>query len=60
MPQGQASEEVAKDAQLDPAVWRIAAVALFGGLLAQLDATIVNVSLSSLAADLHVSFSIIQ
>ncbi|MGE4481323.1 DHA2 family efflux MFS transporter permease subunit [Acidocella sp.] len=60
MPQGPASEDVAKDAQLDPAVWRIAAVALFGGLLAQLDATIVNVSLSSLAADLHVSFSIIQ
>lgn len=33
---------------------------MFGGLLAQLDATIVNVSLSSLAADLHASFSIIQ
>nr|WP_295744664.1 DHA2 family efflux MFS transporter permease subunit [uncultured Acidocella sp.] len=60
MPQGPASEDDAKDTQLDPAVWRIAAVALFGGLLAQLDATIVNVSLSSLAADLHVSFSIIQ
>ncbi len=60
MPQGPAPEDVAKDTQLDPAVWRIAAVALFGGLLAQLDATIVNVSLSSLAADLHASFSIIQ
>ncbi|MCU4160924.1 DHA2 family efflux MFS transporter permease subunit [Acidiphilium sp. AL] len=60
MPQGPASEDVAKDTKLDPSVWRIAAVALFGGLLAQLDATIVNVSLSSLAADLHASFSIIQ
>ncbi|EKM98642.1 DHA2 family efflux MFS transporter permease subunit [Acidocella sp. MX-AZ02] len=60
MPQGPAPEDVAKDTQLDPEVWRIAAVALFGGLLAQLDATIVNVSLSSLAADLHASFSIIQ
>lgn len=47
-------------ARLDPAVWRISAVPLFGALLAQLDATIVNVSLSSLAADLHASFSTIQ
>jgi MFS family permease len=41
-------------------VWKIVAVASFGSLLAQLDAMIVNVALSSLAADLHVSFSIIQ
>lgn len=60
MAQGQASENVAEDAPLDSSVWRIAAVALFGGLLAQLDATIVNVSLSSLATDLHAGFSIIQ
>lgn len=48
------------DDRLDPAVWKIASVALFGGLLAQLDATIVNVSLSSLATDLDVHLSTIQ
>ena len=46
--------------RLDPAAWRICGVALFGTLLAQLDATIVNVSLSSLAADLGSSLSTIQ
>lgn len=46
--------------RLDPAVWRIAAVATFGGLLAQLDATIVNVSLSRLAADLDTNLATIQ
>lgn len=48
------------DERLDPAVWRIAAVALFGALLAQLDATIVNVSLSSLATELHSSLATVQ
>jgi len=46
--------------QLDPSVWRICSVALFGSLLAQLDATIINVSLSSLAKDLGSSLSMIQ
>lgn len=46
--------------QLDPAVWKIAAVVITGSLLAQLDATIVNVSLSSLAQDLDTDFSTIQ
>ncbi|MGY3539766.1 EmrB/QacA subfamily drug resistance transporter [Bradyrhizobium sp. USDA 4515] len=46
--------------RLDPSVWKIAAIALFGGLLSQLDATIVNVSLSNLAVDLTVSISTIQ
>jgi EmrB/QacA subfamily drug resistance transporter len=45
---------------LHPSVWKIAAVAILGSLLAQLDATIVNVSLSSLALDLHSSLSTIQ
>lgn len=54
-----ASGEVEED-RLDPSVWKIAAVALFGGLLAQLDATIVNVSLSNLASELHTSLSTIQ
>jgi EmrB/QacA subfamily drug resistance transporter len=46
--------------RLDPSVWRICSVALFGSLLAQLDATIVNVSLASLAKDLGSSLSTIQ
>jgi EmrB/QacA subfamily drug resistance transporter len=45
---------------LDPAVWRICAVALFGGLLAQIDATIVNVSLAGLASELRASLATIQ
>ncbi|HVE23526.1 MAG TPA: DHA2 family efflux MFS transporter permease subunit [Acidocella sp.] len=60
MAQGPASKDAAEDTRLDPSVWRIAAVALFGGLLAQLDATIINVSMSNLATDLHANFSIIQ
>lgn len=45
---------------LDASVWKITAVAVLGSLLAQLDATIVNVSLSSLAQDLHSTLSTIQ
>ncbi|SMF56133.1 drug resistance transporter, EmrB/QacA subfamily [Xaviernesmea oryzae] len=48
------------DDRLDPSVWKIAGVALFGALLAQLDATIVNVSLSSLATELNSSLSTVQ
>ncbi|WP_419689597.1 DHA2 family efflux MFS transporter permease subunit [Burkholderia theae] len=46
--------------RLDPSIWKVSAVAMLGSLLAQLDATIVNVSLSSLATDLHASLSTIQ
>ncbi|WP_026792698.1 DHA2 family efflux MFS transporter permease subunit [Pleomorphomonas oryzae] len=46
--------------RLSPEVWKVSAVALFGTLLSQLDATIVNVSLTSLATDLHSSLSVIQ
>ncbi|MDR7006615.1 MFS family permease [Paraburkholderia strydomiana] len=46
--------------QLDPLVWKITAVAVLGSLLAQLDATIVNVSLSGLAQDLHATLPAIQ
>jgi len=45
---------------LDPLVWKITAVAVLGSFLAQLDATIVNVSLSSLAVNLHSSLTAIQ
>ena len=46
--------------RLDPSVWRICSVALFGTLLSQLDATIVNVSLSNLAVDLGSALPTIQ
>src|SRR5580698_7149844 len=46
--------------RLDPLVWKITAVAVLGSLMGQVDATIVNVSLSSLAVDLHSSLPAIQ
>ena len=46
--------------RIDPAIWKIASVALIGAFMAQLDATVVNVSLSNLAQDLHSSLSAIQ
>ncbi len=46
--------------RLDPLVWKITSVAVLGSFLAQLDATVVNVSLSSLAVDLHSSLAVIQ
>src|SRR6202041_3271611 len=46
--------------QLDPLVWKITAVAVLGSLMGQVDATVVNVSLSSLAVDLHCSLTTIQ
>ena len=55
-----ASGETAEVDRLDSSVWKIAAVALFGGLLAQLDATIVNVALWNLATDRHTRISTIQ
>jgi EmrB/QacA subfamily drug resistance transporter len=46
--------------QLHPLIWKITAVAVLGSFLAQLDATIANVSLSNLATDLHTGLSTIQ
>ena len=46
--------------RLDPLIWKVASVAILGSLLAQLDATIVNVSLSNLAQDLHATLPAIQ
>jgi EmrB/QacA subfamily drug resistance transporter len=46
--------------RIDPAIWKITSVAVLGSFLSQLDATIVNVSLSSLAAELHASLSTVQ
>lgn len=41
-------------------VWKVASAAIFGSLLAQIDSTVVNVSLSSLAVDLHSTLATIQ
>ena len=46
--------------RLSASVWKVVSVAAIGSFMAQLDATVVNVSLSSLAADLHVSLATIQ
>ncbi len=46
--------------RLDPLVWKVTAVAVLGSLMGQVDATVVNVSLSSLAVDLHTSLAAIQ
>lgn len=51
---------VAQADRLAPNVWKVVCVAAIGSFMAQLDATVVNVSLANLAADLHVSLSAIQ
>jgi EmrB/QacA subfamily drug resistance transporter len=53
--------KVLRDAErLDPLVWKITSVAVIGSFLSQLDATVVNVSLSTLAVELHSSLTAIQ
>lgn len=46
--------------RIDPSIWKISSVAVLGSFLSQLDATVVNVSLSSLAVTFHSSLSAIQ
>jgi EmrB/QacA subfamily drug resistance transporter len=46
--------------RLGPGIWKISAVAVIGSFMAQLDASVVNVSLSSLGMELHASLSAIQ
>ena len=46
--------------RLAPGIWKVVCVAAIGSFMAQLDATVVNVSLASLATDLNVSLSTIQ
>src|ERR1700719_3686034 len=46
--------------RLSPGIWKVTSVAVLGSFLAQIDATVVNVSLSSLAVELHSSLSVIQ
>lgn len=47
-------------AHASPLLWGVSSVAILGSFLAQMDATIVNVSLSSLAVELHTTLSHIQ
>ena len=54
------AEAARESDRLDPSIWKISSVAVLGSFLAQLDATVVNVSLSSLAVTLHSSLSTIQ
>jgi len=54
------AENTSSRKRLDPAIWKIASVAILGSFLSQLDATVVNVSLSSLAAELRSSLTVIQ
>ena len=53
-------EQTLEKDRLDPRVWRIVSVAVLGSFLSQLHTTVVNVSLSSLAAELHSSLPVIQ
>src|SRR6202046_1337600 len=46
--------------RLGPDVWKITAATVAGAFMAQLSTTMVNVSLSSLGAELHASLSAIQ
>ena len=50
----------ARTDELHPLIWKITAVAVIGSFMSNLDATIVNVSLSSLATALHSSLNKIQ
>ena len=47
-------------ARLNPGAWEAVSVAVLGSFLSQLDATVVNVSLGSLAVELHSSLQAIQ
>src|ERR1700678_799101 len=53
-------EQLQQSNRLDPQVWKITSVAVIGSFLSQLDATVVNVSLSTLAVELHSSLTAIQ
>ncbi|MGO8676375.1 MAG: DHA2 family efflux MFS transporter permease subunit [Limisphaerales bacterium] len=46
--------------RLDSSIWKTSSVVVLGSFLSQLDATVVNVSLSSLAVTFHSSLSAIQ
>ncbi len=45
---------------LDSTVWKVAVVVFLGLLMTQLDATVVNVSLSTMRQELHASMDVVQ
>lgn len=51
------AEPPAASTKLDPSIWKLCAVVLLGPLMAQLDSTLVNVSLSTIRLDLHASIN---
>jgi hypothetical protein len=53
-------EQLQQSDRLDALVWKITSVAVIGSFLSQLDATVVNVSLTTLAVELHSSLTAIQ
>jgi hypothetical protein len=55
-----AEPTVERGAMLDPAVLRVVAVVLLGPFMAQLDSTVVNVSLSAIRDALHSSIESAQ
>ena len=54
------TEKRIEGGRIDPLVWRVAGVVLFGPMMISLDSTIVNVSLSRLGQELHASLAVIQ
>jgi len=54
------SSESPSSHKLDPGLWKVIGVVLLGPLMAQMDSTIVNVSLSSISDALHASLSASQ
>ena len=56
------TDPITKDTaeKLPAGIWKIVTVAILGSFLSQLDATVVNVSLPSLAVELHSRLSTIQ
>jgi EmrB/QacA subfamily drug resistance transporter len=54
------SAEPPSSDRLDPRAWKIIGVVVIAPFMTQMDATIVNVSLSSIQADLHSTISITQ
>ena len=58
MPDGLAAD--ASGGRIDPRVWRVAAVVFIGPFMAQLDSTVVNVSLSTIREALHAATATAQ
>jgi EmrB/QacA subfamily drug resistance transporter len=55
-----ASADTRRDDRIDSRVWKIAGVVMLAPLMAQLDSTVVNVSLSTLADELNTTITTIQ